>query len=445
MLFPKKIKSIFKSKYVIPSFHQLSVCDQKGRVFLYKGKVYRAIFPSFEKEILDLLNSKMFQELVALGWFPKTRISSKKVEGFNLVLSHEKLLSSEQTEWCFSSLKEGVLFLLKLEQFLNRYDYQLWDGHLYNVLFKNNKPLFIDLGSIQKKTKPSVFYNEILYLSIYPLVLLSQNERFLARSILTYHNFMRTIPAQQIEQSEAVQKIIEAFFKKNKLPYDLNCFYDTLFLEKYLTPPEKEETLWGEYQTDFYENQNLERFKRYALIDRYIQKYTKKRRASVLDLAGNQGALLFYLEEKNKEKYTFLTNVDYDENAIEASKRILIEKGSKVSSYLFNFMLPKRALYKDFKHDVVLALAITHHLVLSQKFHIDAVFEQIKRYANKLVFIEFMPLGLWDGKTAPALPDWYTYDWFKIHFKKHFKLLKIKEVEKNRILFVGKVKKEETK
>lgn len=440
MLFPEKIKSLFKVRGGSSSLLSKSLCDRQGRVFIENNKVYRAIFPAYEQEVMELLNSKMFEALVEMGWFPKTKVSSKKIKGFNLVLKHEKLLASEQTEWSFFNLKEAVLLLLKLEQFLNVYGYQLWDGHLYNILFKNNRPMFVDLGSIQKKTGPSCFYNEVLYLSIYPLVLMSMNERFLARSVLTYHNYMRIIPAQQIENSEAVQQVVEAFFKKHKQPYDLNRLYDPDFLEKYLTEPQMEETLWANYQTDFYENQNLDRFKRYALVNRYIQKFTKQKRISVCDLAGNQGALLYYLEQKKKGKYTFLTNVDYDESAIEASQKILISKESKVSSYLFNFMLPKRDLYQDFKHDVVLALAVTHHLVLSQKFHIDAVFEQIKKYAKELVFVEFMPLGLWDGTVAPDLPPWYLKEWFTTHFKNHFKLLKVKQTEANRILFVGKVK-----
>ena len=330
MLFPEKIKALFKVRGGSSSLLSKSLCDRQGRVFIENNKVYRAIFKDYEQEVMELLNSQMFEALVEMGWFPKTKVTSKKIKGFNLVLKHEKLLASEQTEWSFFNLKEAVLLLLKLEQFLNVYGYQLWDGHLYNILFKNNRPLFVDLGSIQKKKEPSCFYNEVLYLSIYPLILMSMNERFLARSVLTYHNYMRIIPAQQIENSEAVQQVVEAFFKKHKLPYDLNRLYDPDFLEKYLTEPQMEETLWANYQTDFYENQNLDRFKRYALIHRYIQKFARQKRISVLDLAGNQGALLYYLEQKKKGKYTFLTNVDYDESAIEASQKILISKESKV-------------------------------------------------------------------------------------------------------------------
>ena len=157
MLFPEKIKSLFKVREGNSSLLSKSLCDEKGRVFIENNNVYRAIFPAYEQEVLELLNSKMFEALVEMGWFPKTKVSSKKIKGFNLVLKHEKLLASEQTEWSFFNLKEAVLLLLKFEQFLNVYGYQLWDGHLYNILLKNNRPLFVDLGLFKKRKDLLVF------------------------------------------------------------------------------------------------------------------------------------------------------------------------------------------------------------------------------------------------------------------------------------------------
>ncbi len=439
MLFNQQIRQIFSPKYVLPTFHHLSVCDKQGRLFFYKNRVYRGIFKDHENQVQALIKSDFFKTLMHENWFVKTSISNKKVAGFNLVLKHERLLASHQTEWSFSMLKEAVIFLLKLQRFLNTQGYQLLDGHLYNVLFKNNFPIFVDLGSVIPIKEKTHFYDEVLYLAIYPLILYAMNERFLASSILSYHNYMRTIPMQNIEHSELVQIKMEAFFKKHHLPFDLKLLYEPAFLEKFITPPFKEDTLWGGYQSDFYHGQNLERFKRYEIIASYIDKYVPEKRPSICDLAGNQGAMLYYLEQKRIRNFKLMTNVDYDENAIELSLIELRQRGSKVGSYLFNFMLPKRDLYQDFKHDVVLALAVTHHLILSQGFLIDAIFEQVKRYSNQYVFIEFMPLGLWNGKEAPDLPPWYTVDWFEKHFKKYFRLLHKDAYEENRILFIGKV------
>lgn len=118
-------------------------------------------------------------------------------------------------------------------------------------------------------------------------------------------------------------------------------------------------------------------------------------------------------------------------------------------------MLPMHPwVYRNFKSDIAVALAITHHLLLTQGFKIDEIFEKVKSFSNKYVYIEFMPLGLWGGNrnSKPVVPDWYTKDFFENKFKHHFTLLKIITLESHkikgkneahRILFVGKIKHED--
>lgn len=115
-------------------------------------------------------------------------------------------------------------------------------------------------------------------------------------------------------------------------------------------------------------------------------------------------------------------------------------------------MLPMHPwVYRNFKSDIVVALAITHHLLLTQGFKIDEIFHKINLFSNKYVYIEFMPLGLWGGNIniKPNVPSWYTKEYFEEKFKNHFTLLKkvtleshmIKgKKEAHRILFVGKIK-----
>ncbi len=71
---------------------------------------------------------------------------------------------------------------------------------------------------------------------------------------------------------------------------------------------------------------------------------------------------------------------------------------------------------KRLQSDVVLALAVTHHLLLVQKIPVARILKTIGAYSRRLVFVEFMPLGLWDGRTAPPVPAGYTIDWFRRNF-----------------------------
>jgi hypothetical protein len=84
------------------------------------------------------------------------------------------------------------------------------------------------------------------------------------------------------------------------------------------------------------------------------------------------------------------------------------------------------------------ALAITHHLILSQRIGISKVIEILGLYTSKYIIVEFMPLGLYDGTSAPPIPDWYNIESFSFEFSKFFTIIDIHKIDKNRILFTGK-------
>ncbi|MBN2143599.1 MAG: hypothetical protein JW774_03150 [Candidatus Aureabacteria bacterium] len=61
--------------------------------------------------------------------------------------------------------------------------------------------------------------------------------------------------------------------------------------------------------------------------------------------------------------------------------------------------------------DLALALALTHHLSLSQRFPFSFVTQVLSSYTSNVLITEFMPNGLGTGKTGPVpdpLPEHYT-------------------------------------
>ncbi|MCZ7616697.1 MAG: hypothetical protein M5T52_24800 [Ignavibacteriaceae bacterium] len=65
--------------------------DPVGSLFVYQGKYYRAIKEAAVDDILYLFNSGAIDELNKLNLIPNTKISDLKLDGFKLVLEHEKL------------------------------------------------------------------------------------------------------------------------------------------------------------------------------------------------------------------------------------------------------------------------------------------------------------------------------------------------------------------
>jgi hypothetical protein len=133
---------------------------------------------------------------------------------------------------------------------------------------------------------------------------------------------------------------------------------------------------------------------------------------------------------------------DYDENALNAAYIKFKHLNNKnVHTALLNFMftpsLKETAL--RFNSDLVIALAVTHHLLLTGKFSLGAIFDRLKLYSKKYVMVEFMPLGLWalGSNIYPEVPSYYTVNWFRDEFKKNFILIAEEQLEENRVLFFG--------
>jgi hypothetical protein len=122
-----------------------------------------------------------------------------------------------------------------------------------------------------------------------------------------------------------------------------------------------------------------------------------------------------------------------------------VAKGKTIQPTVINFMTPDVNFVAGnpaarLRADVVIALAITHHLTLSQNFSLREVLKTIAAYTRQFALVEFMPLGLWDGQQAPKLPAWYNLKWFQETFAEFFEVLSVEELEPNRVLHVGRLK-----
>ncbi len=300
-------------------------------------------------------------------------------------------------------LKSAAILILEINDICDKYGYELKDAHPWNMLFKDNKPLFIDIGSIIKKTHKKkskwIATKEFVVGFIYPLILAHEGEFYLSKKLLNDVDcfYMKTIPASKIEASKAILSSVRKYLLKN---HPLFFVYSLLFPRKTVKAVallsiscgsifkklriRKKKTMWSNYQTNFYKNnfdQNEERFLRFNEITAAINDRISNC-DSLIDLAGNSGAMSFFAM-KQCSKSLKIINTDYDELAIEASYLTFQENKIPIETYLLNFMKPySKKTHENFKSDIVLALAVTHHLVLTQKFDINFIFEKVKSYSN---------------------------------------------------------------
>ena len=178
-------------KETIPSaeihFHPLSFQDEAGRLFHWRGGLYRGVSGGSAPFLTRLLQGTTGPELVATGLLIQTTVTPYALEGFELVLSHRLLpFASYPFEWCPAMFKAACLTIINLAIELARHDLMLKDAHPWNVLFDGCRPVWIDLTSIipahGRRIWPAEaeFYDNCLH----PLELMAQGRDKLARAII---------------------------------------------------------------------------------------------------------------------------------------------------------------------------------------------------------------------------------------------------------------------
>ena len=447
--------------------------DNTGRVFTWNGRIFRGIFPESESHVRSLFSTGFLDELISHNFSPRTWITDYKLEGFSLILEHEEIWPVVYPqEWTFSMLKDAALLVCKIGLIAKDYGLNMRDCHGLNVLFDGVSPKFTDLGSFLPDTclgwRP---YEEFLRFYYYPLSIWRHNAFVGKLSIfsgnLTFHEnywqyqypFLRWMnpdllgrlaklhlkpeilaskPLSDFQQrSWSRSKLLHELVKRRIIPAkstDLRKVMRKIEgIRKYVT-----KSTWGSYHAEI-----GEKAKRFDRIVEFIKGLGDDVRTAV-DLGGNQGKFSrLLIQHTELEK---VVCIDNDENAIDNgyNQERAADSGKITFAHFdfmgciakLRFMLPT----ERFKSDIVIALALTHHLILSQGYDLDEILRSISGYAKKYVFIEFMPLGLWIAGQKPNVPAWYTSDWFRRSFANFFDLVLEEKLRENNILFVGKVR-----
>ncbi len=455
-----------------------SLVDDFGRVFYYKDRIFRGVAAAYKEYTTALINSDFFKALQEKELIVKTWISEFNTPEFPLILEHELLHDSKPHQWSFQMLKDAAIHIIELNNLCGKYGFQLKDAHPYNVLFKNNKPIFIDLGSIVKKSDNSntwMAYEQFINYNFVQLLYWSLGDFFAARKLIEDGNSpsVRVIPMNNILESNVFRPIENEIFNK----VALSRFNDTYILQileifnrisfklfkkniktihyrralkpyneiinriHFLEKPNVK-SLWSDYHNVYSLNNKIEppspRFRKIIEITKGYQQYID----SSVDLAGNQGIFSELLRKEIPLKKVMLT--DYDETAVDKAYIRFKCNNIPIIPHLYNFMIPLRdSEIEHLKADIAFALAITHHLILTQNYHLRTILERVNFHSKRYVAIEFMPLGLWNGNGEPDIPYWYTQDWFRKEFQKVFELILVESLEPNRILFFGKKKEKE--
>ncbi len=444
-------------------YSRLAAGDSCGRIFIYNGRLMRGIYAEHVDAVKEMFSSGLVCELIEKRMLPNTSVTDMQTDLYPLILEHEKIeVVSYGFEWTIHMYLDAASLIKDLVGILEKYGYILWDCHTDNILFDKGKPIYVDFGSFVKKEKSAdgrvfPFDNYIKDYVRIPQMLTHRGDltRYILKnttiySLLDFDNYYFGLKTNKFRM-----KLKEIMYKVKKKGTRCFKFY-AVMRRNYLFgltlriirngaakgrwsgyTSINENMLYGGNQDDLPD----QRFRNVLDVIKSLDV------SSVYEWGGNSGyfAILACKENKSISKYICS---DFDDYSMDKLYEFIKKYGSeygylkKISPIVADFYdavsLTEKNGAKRYQCDLVIALAITHHLLLAQYVDVDAMFEAMASYTKKYIIIEFMPLGLWGGgEEYPEVPKFYNLDWFKEHMECYFRIKEVRTLNKNRIMLFG--------
>jgi SAM-dependent methyltransferase len=393
--------------------------DPESRVFYAGDEVYRALSPDAlsdfealrETGLLDderMVRTELAQDAAALRGL--------LVHEPAAVLRHERIpVVSYPYEWTFSMLKDAALLQLDLLLAALDHDLVLKDSTPYNVQFRGARPVFVDIGSFERirEGEPWVGYRQFCMLYLYPLLLqslkgvpfhpwlrgsidgirpaemrglLSFRDRF-RRGVFTNVFLHARLEARYADRPEQTKQEVKRLFKKELFVANVRKMRKLVERLSW-DPPEGVWTAYGERNS--YTDEDARR------KDDFVRDVATSRDWNLVwDIGCNNGRYSRIAAEGART----VVALDADQGPVELLYRDLRGEGEeRILPLTMNLADPspglgwrgleRRALPERGTPDLVLALALVHHVAISANVPVKEFVDWLASLGAALV-IEF--------------------------------------------------------
>jgi hypothetical protein len=401
-----------------PAIHKSSFRDPGGFLFTDHGKLLRQINLVYKDDYDFLMSSGLYEELME----KKLLVAHKEMKDhpgysqpFYKVIEPEKIdFISYPYEWSFSHLKDAALTTLRIQKIALEHGMMLKDSSAYNIQFKNGNPVLIDTLSfeIYMEGKPWVAYRQFCQHFLAPLALMSFTDirlnqllkcfldgipLDLASRLLPFKTKLRFPLMMHIHLHAKAQKKYEhkgsasgnIQIKKS----NLIALTDSLIAVVNKQVHKKQDTEWGKYYT--FTNYSVGAFNHKKDVLAGFLKNTDTR--TLWDLGANTGEFTQVASQSGIDCIAF----DIDPVAIEKYyNQVKKEKITNVLPLIMDLTNPtpsigwrgeeRMSFSERPSPDTILALALIHHLAISNNLPFLKIAEFLSELCHNLV-IEFVP------------------------------------------------------
>jgi len=454
--------------------HSASFRDPSGFLFKRDSILYRQVNLTYRSHYDLLMGSGLYELLVKKGALirhQETDIAPLAPDtGYKVLLPEVIPFISYPYEWSFSMLKDAALLTLEICNLSLQKGMVLKDASAYNIQFLDGKPVLIDTLSFERYEEgtPWVAYRQFCQHFLAPLALMSLTDIRLGQLLRVHidgipldlanellpgkvrwnlglgtHITLHAQAQQKYAKAEAHKDDRKKVFSKNALLGLLDSLKNTVKSLQWKPAG----TEWADYyEITNYSGSAFEEKK--AVIRKFLD---IAQPGSVWDLGANNGVFSRLASEKG----IFTVAADIDPAAVESDyQNIQSEDAKNLLPLLLDLTNPSAASgWNNEERDsfagrgpagLVMALALVHHLAISNNVPLDRVAASFAAMGQWLI-IEFVPKQ--DSQVQKLLSsrldifDNYTIEGFEESFQRYYHIQEKSAVaESDRILYLMKVR-----
>ncbi len=425
--------------------------DPSGFVFFQAGSVYRQVNVIYKEDYDHFINSGLYKKLAESGLLiphEEVGLDYSRTDNAYKILKPDLLpFISYPYEWSFSQLKDAALTTLEIQKIALDFGMTLKDASAFNIQFVKGNPVFIDTISFEKYREGQfwIAYRQFCQHFLAPLALISYRDvRLLqlfrvyidgipldfASSLLPFHTWLRFPLLSHIHLHAKSQK---HFSRKTVGTTDRKMsrlsfwgVIDSLesVIKKMKWTPRGSE--WADYYEDT--NYSPEAFNhKITIVNKFLDNINAK---TLWDLGANIGTFSRLPAKRGIQTISF----DVDPAAVEKNYLDCLKDGeTNILPLLVDLTNPSSGL--GWEHlerlsfmdrgpaDVVLALALIHHLAISNNLSLNKIAAFFNKICNSLI-IEFIPQSDSQFQRLRLTRDsdfsGYTQKVFEDEFRRYF-------------------------
>jgi hypothetical protein len=400
--------------------NNISYRDTAARVVKKETGYYRYIFHEYKAEYDHLMESGLYQELnqkELLIEHQEIELDTDDPKVYKLLLPTQIPFQSYPFEWSYTQWRKAILAYIRINHIALKYGMILKDATPYNFYLTGGKAVMFDTSSFMffKENDSWIAYRQFCEEFLSPVALMHYNGSewsklsmvnlrgmplsfvskqlpikswFNLTTLLHIHIHSKYSGYNQLEQKknkknkgftlEKIKSLQKIIF--NKI-YEWNKAYQY-------------KSHWSTYYENDIESQEYLEDKE-ATIRKWLEIIKPK---SVLDLGANTGNFSFIAADY-AERVISLEGVEKCVDEIEEKISI---KNSKIFTLIGNVAEPSPtigflnrgtvSIYKRGSSNLVLGLALVHHLHISNRLSFEQIFLIFASFSNKYLIVEFIPI-----------------------------------------------------